>query len=131
MRTLIAIAGLLTGLVPWTPPASAHDAHRMVADKPIVTAEKDVPAGPRICLFSQNGKHAEPTPGDGASEVEQRRDHAAQPAREDAHREAAAQPKPEVAQSPPENDASTQPPEQKAAERVCDTDTTAPVLPHG
>lgn len=132
MRTLLAIAGVLTGLVLWTMPALAHG---VVADKPIVTAEKDVPAGPRICIFSQNGKRAEPAPGDGDEQVEPPRDNAAQPVSDDSHRDTAAPAKLEVAQSQPENDAkveaSQQPSASQAADRVCDTDVTAPVPPHG
>jgi hypothetical protein len=135
MRTLLAIAGLLTGLVLWTAPAMAHDAHRMAADKPIVTAEKDVPTGPRICLFSQNGKRADPAPGESTEQLESPQNNAAPLANNDSHQEAAAPLKIEVAQSPPGNDAtvetSQQPSDRQPADRVCDTDIAAPVPPHG
>ena len=131
MRTLLAIAGVITGLVLWTVPAMAHDAQGAAVDKPIVTAEKDLPTGPRICLFSQNGKRAEPAPADSSEQVEG--PHDVRPASDHAQREAAAPTKVEVAQREPEKDAKgeTVALAPKTPERVCDTDTTTPAAPHG
>ena len=135
MRTLIAIAGLSAGLVFWTAPAMAHGRQHAVADKPIVTAEKGVPTGPRICLFSQNGNRAEPAPGAAdAGEVDPPRDNPDQPVGDDAHRVAATPAKLEVAQSQPQDEAKADAPQQptrQGADRVCDRDVAAPVPPHG
>jgi hypothetical protein len=125
MRTLLAIAAALTGLVLSTAPAMAADAQRA-----IVTAEKDVPTGPRICLFSQNGKRAEPAPVDEAGKVEPPVSAAPVVAGNDTPaREAAAPPAVEVAQREPDaNDKTSKLETPQTPNRVCDTDapTTAP-----
>ncbi len=135
MRTLLATAGVLTGLVLSTTPALAIDAHPAVSDKPVVTAEKDLPTGPRICLFSQNGRRAEPASDNDAGKVEPLPDKASQPATEDKHHQAAAQRKLDVAQIKPETDAKHGAPPQAASrqvtDRVCDTDASPAVPPHG
>jgi hypothetical protein len=127
MRTPLAIAAVLTGLVLWTAPAMAADAHRA-----IVTAEKDVPTGPRICLFSQNGKRAEPSPVDEVEKIEPPRPAAASAAGAVPTQEAATPPELEVAQSESEtgDKASKEPQTPQATNRVCDTDATASA-PHG
>jgi hypothetical protein len=124
MRTPLAIAAVLTGLVLWTVPAMAADVHRT-----IITAEKDVPTGPRICLFSQNGKRAETPPTDVA-DVE-----APPPvvATNEATVQNAATPaKVEVAQSEPVAREQTpkEPNPPQTPNKVCDTDATTPA-PHG
>ncbi|MDZ4866544.1 MAG: hypothetical protein SGI91_04420 [Alphaproteobacteria bacterium] len=129
MRAPFAIAAVLAGLVLWTAPAMAHDAQR-AAGKSIVTAEKDLPTGPRICLFSQNGKRAEPSP-DSSEQIEPRDD--ARPAGDNAEHEAAAPAKIEVANDESRKDAKAEAPAptRQASERVCDTDVTTPAAPHG
>lgn len=131
MRRSLAIAGVLTGLVLWTAPATAHDAQRTTVDKPMVTAEKDLPTGPRICLFSQNGKRAEPAPTNSTEQVEGPPD--TRPVNDHAPPEAAAPAKVEVAQDQPDKDAKGQAvaaaPE--TPDRVCDTYVTTPAAPHG
>ena len=131
MRTSLAIAGVITGLVLWTAPAMAHDALPAAVEKPIVTAEKDLPTGPRICLFSQNGKRNEPTPADSTEQVEE--PHDVRPASDQAQRDEAAPAKVEVAQREPEKNAKGEAVAlaPKTPERVCDTDTTTPAAPHG
>lgn len=134
MRTLLVIAGALTGLVLSTAPALAVEAHLAATDKPVVTAEKDLPTGPRICLFSQNGRRAEPAPDNDADRVEPPPTKASQPVTEDKDHQASAQKKLDVAQSTPEDKAKPDALQQRAAaqqatDRVCDT--TPEVLPHG
>lgn len=131
MRRSLAVAGVLTGLVLWTAPAMAHGAQRAAVDKPIVTAEKDLPTGPRICLFSQNGKRAEPAPTDSTEQVEA--PHDTRPVSDHAPPEATAPVKVEVAQDQPDKntkgEAVAAAPE--ASDRVCDTHVTTPAAPHG
>jgi hypothetical protein len=127
MRTPLAIAAVLTGLVLWIAPAMAADAHR-----PIVTAEKDVPTGPRICLFSQNGKRAEPSPVDEVEKVEPLQPATVSASNVTARQEAATLPDVEIAQSElaPSEKASKEPQTPQVTNRVCDTDATA-TAPHG
>jgi hypothetical protein len=127
MRTPLAIAAVLTGLAVWTAPAVAADAHR-----PIVTAEKDVPTGPRICLFSQSGKRAEPSPVDEAGKVEPPSSTGVSADNATARQDATTPAKGEIAQSEPapSEQASKEPPTSQTTNRVCDTDATASA-PHG
>jgi hypothetical protein len=125
MRTPLAIAAVLSGLILWTAPAMAADAQRA-----IVTAEKDVPTGPRICLFSQNGKRAEPSQVDEAEKVGSPQSAPDVVAGKDTPpQEAATPPAVEVAQREPDaNEKASKLETPQTANRVCDTDAT---VPHG
>jgi len=140
MRTLLAIAGVLIGLVLWTSPASAHGSHRAPGDKPLVVAEKELAPAPRICLFSQNGARAEPAPDDvtkiepphEADPAHNPADHS-HPIGEDTHHQKAAHGALDVAHSQDQSDekreALQQPEAPQSAERVCGIDVTPPVPP--
>jgi len=127
MRTSFAMAAVLTAFVLWTAPAMAADTQR-----PVVTAEKDVPTGPRICLFSQNGKRAEPAPAPEAEKIEPAQSEAVSASTEPAPQQAAMPAAIEVAQGDVETNeiAPTHSQTPPAPNRHCDTDAAAPA-PHG
>jgi hypothetical protein len=142
MRTLLAIAAMLIGAVLWTAPAAAHGSHGAAAGQPVklADAEKELGTGPRICLFSQNGKRAEPTPNDvakveAAHETDPSHNPAdhSHPVGEDTHHQKAAHGALDVAHMPAEAhtppDALARPEAPQATDRVCGIEVSPPVPP--
>lgn len=142
MRTLLAIAAMLIGLVLVAAPASAHGPHGVAIDKPVTLAEaeEERAPGPRVCLFSQNGKRAEPAPNKVAEAEPQHEadplhnpaDHS-HPIGEDTHHQKAAHGALDVAHTQDESDATRealrQPEAPQSTERVCGIDVSPPVPP--
>lgn len=61
MRAPLALIAMVTGLTVLAAPPAAHSAEPVA--KPVVTA-KDMRTGPRICIFSNNGKRVDAPAGD-------------------------------------------------------------------
>lgn len=85
MRSLMATAGVLAGLLLVAAPALAHKSDRAPQTKPAVekTVIETKPAkaepAPRICLFSVNGKVQEPKPVQPAADAKKKEKPAPQP----------------------------------------------------